>query len=235
MSQDLENNKIIAAILVAGIVAYFGSFLAKHVFVTVHDEEKAYIDIDTSAVESAAGGDAKPVGPEPILALLATADVKKGEALSKACMACHGFEKGGANKVGPNLWGLIHGPKAHKADFAYSDALKQQHEAGEKWNYQSLNNFIWKPASVVPGTKMAYPGLKKAQDRADLLAYMRTQMDSPAALPSDADIAAEMPKEEPKEAVEEAVKVEADAKLEAAKANDNEAVKATEGVDAPKK
>ncbi len=203
MSHDLEKNKIVAAFLVAGIVAYFGGFLAKHVFVPVHAEEKAYIDIDTSAVESAAGGgEAKVAGPEPVLAMLATADAKKGETLSKACMACHGFEKGGANKVGPNLWGIINNKKAHAPDFAYSDEMKKQSAAGGKWTYQELNHFLWKPMALVPGTKMTFPGLKKPQDRADLLAFLRTQMDSPAALPSAADVAAEAPKEEAKPAAE---------------------------------
>ena len=176
MSHNLENNKLIAAILVAGIAAYFGSFLAKHVLMPLPHEEQAYIEIDTSALESGVGTAAKPVGPEPILALLETADVKKGEALSKACMACHGFEKGGTNKVGPNLWNIVNNKKAHMPDFAYSDILKQQSSEGSKWNYQSLNHFLWKPASYAPGTKMAYPGLKKPQDRANLIAYLSRLM-----------------------------------------------------------
>lgn len=198
MSHDLENNKVIAAVLVAGIVAYFGGFLAKHIFMPLHTEDKAYIDVDTSALEAAAGGSAKVATAEPILGLLATADVKKGEALSKACLACHGFDKGGVNKVGPNLWSIVDNKKAHRPDFAYSDEMKKQSAAGDKWSYQALNHFIWKPSSVVPGTKMTFPGLKKPQDRADLIAFLRTQMDSPAALPSEADIAAEVPKEEVK-------------------------------------
>lgn len=198
MSHDLEKNKIIAAVLVAGIVAYFGGFLAKHVLIPVHHEDKAYIDIDTSALEAGSGGgEAKPAGPEPILALLATADVKKGEALSKACLACHGFEKGGPNKVGPNLWGIVNNKKAHQGDFAYSDIIKKQAAEGAAWTYQNLNAFLWKPAAYAPGTKMTYPGLKKPEDRAALIAFLRTQADSAAPLPSDADIAAEAPKEEP--------------------------------------
>lgn len=206
MSHDLEKNKIIGAVLVAGILACFGGFVARHVLMPIENEEKAYIDIDTSALEGAAGGVAAPVGPEPVLALLATADVAKGEALSKACMACHGFEKGGPNKVGPNLWGIVNNKKAHMPDFAYSDTIKKQSADGQKWTYQNLNHFLWKPAAYAPGTKMAYPGLKKPQDRANLLAYLRTQMDSPAPMPSDADIAAEAPKEEEKPADDKDVK-----------------------------
>lgn len=197
MSNDLENNKIISAILVAGIVAMLSGFIASKV---VHSEapEKAALDIDTSALETASSGGA-PAGPEPILALLATADVAKGEALAKACTACHGFDKGGPNKVGPNLYGIVNAPKAHKGDFAYSDVIKEMAAKGDRWTYQNLSAFLWKPAAYAKGTKMSFPGLKKPQDRANVIAYLRTLSDSPAALPSDGEIAAEAPKDEPKE------------------------------------
>jgi cytochrome c len=200
MSHNLENNKIFAAVLVAGIVAMLCGFAAS-ILVSGGghhgDEEKLAIEIDTSALEAAASGGA-PVGPDPILALLAGADIARGEALAKACLACHGFDKGGANKVGPNLYGVVNNIKGHAEGFAYSAGVIAMKEAGEKWTYQNLNKFLWKPAAYIKGTKMSFPGLKKSQDRADVIAYMRTQADSAAALPSEADIAAEFPKEEPK-------------------------------------
>jgi cytochrome c len=212
MSHNLENNKIFAAVLVAGIVAMLCGFAAS-ILVSggEHhgDEEKLAIEIDTSALEAAASGSGAPVGPDPILALLAGADIARGEALAKACLACHGFDKGGANKVGPNLYGVVNNIKGHAEGFAYSAGVIAMKEAGEKWTYQNLNKFLWKPAAYIKGTKMSFPGLKKPQDRADVIAYMRTQADSAAALPSEADIAAERssseaiaqkeaPKEEPK-------------------------------------
>lgn len=195
MSQNLENNKIIAAVLIAGIVAMFSGFIAKAL---VHPDmpEKAALDIDTSALEAAASGGDVPTGPEPILALLAQADIKKGEALAKACLACHTFDKGGAQKIGPNLYGIVNAKKAHIAGFPYSEAIAAMAAKGESWTYQNLNGFLWKPAAYAKGTKMTYPGLRKPQDRADMIAYLRTLADSPAALPSDADIAAEAPKDE---------------------------------------
>lgn len=193
MSQNLENNKLIAAVLVAGIVAMFAGFVAK---IVVHSDapKKAAIEIDTSALESAkAGGDA-PAGPEPVLALLAGADVAKGEALAKACLACHSFEKGGANKIGPNLYGIVNNKKAHADGFPYSEKLVAMAADGDHWSYQNLNHFLWKPSAYVEGTKMTYPGLKKTADRAAVIAYLRTLSDAPEALPSEADIAAEAPK-----------------------------------------
>lgn len=188
---NLEWNKIFAAFLVAGIIAMLAGFFS-HLLVHPHTPEKAVLDIDTSALETAsAGGAAGPTGPEPVLALLEKADIARGEQLSKACTACHTFDKGGADRVGPNQWDLVNAAKAHRGGFAYSDALKALHEKGEKWTYADLNHFIWKPQASVPGTKMNYLGLKKAEDRAALIAYLRTLSDSPAALPSEADIKAE--------------------------------------------
>jgi cytochrome c len=199
MNHDLEKNKIFAAVLVAGIVAMFCGFVAG-LLVHPHTPHETAIEIDTSALETASAGGAA-TGPEPILALLATADVKKGEALSKACIACHSFDQNGANKVGPNLWGIVNAKKAHKSDFAYSDALKAMADKGETWTYQNLSHFLWKPASYAKGTKMSFPGLKKPQDRADVIAYLRTLSAAPASLPSDADIAAEAPPPSSSEAV----------------------------------
>ena len=196
MSQNLEGNKIIAAVLVAGIVAMFAGWIAKEV-VHPHMPEKVGLEIDTSALEAAtASGDGAPVGPEPILALLASADIAKGEALSKACLACHSFEKGGPNKIGPNLYGIVNNKKAHAAGFPYSEAIADMAAKGETWTYHNLGGFLWKPSAYAKGTKMTFPGLKKPQDRANVIAYLRTLADSPAALPSEADIAAEAPKAE---------------------------------------
>lgn len=197
MSHNLENNKIISAILVAGIVACLAGFVAKKV-VHIETPEKSVLEIDTSALEAAAGGEAAPTGPEPILALLATADATKGEALAKACLACHDFSKGGPNKTGPNLYGIVNNKKAHKDDFAYSDVIKEMSAKGDHWTYQNLGAFLWKPAAYAKGTKMSFPGLKKPQDRANVIAYLRTLADSPAPLPSAAEIAAEAPKADAK-------------------------------------
>ena len=127
-------------------------------------------------------------GPEPILALLASADVAAGEKLAKKCTACHVFEAGGVNKVGPALWSIVNKAKASADGFAYSKALA---EFGGEWDYQSLNGFLAKPKAYISGTKMNFAGLKKPEDRANMVAWMRTMADSQAPLPTAEDIAAE--------------------------------------------
>jgi cytochrome c len=180
-----ELNKIFAAILVAGIVAMLGGFVGD-VLVHPHKLEADAVALDGEA--AAAGGAAAVALPDPIMSLLATADVAKGEKLSKACAACHSFDQGGPAKVGPNLWNVLNGPKAHIAGFDYSEGMKTK---GGTWNYHDLNYFLWKPKKFIDGTKMNYIGLKKPEDRAALIAWLRTLSSSPAGLPSEGEIAQE--------------------------------------------
>lgn len=180
------SDKLFPAFLVAAIVAMISGFVAKKI-VHPHDLHKDAVAIDGGAVASA--GPAKAKMPDPILALIASADVERGAKLSKACAACHSFDDGGVNKVGPNLWGVVNAAKGAHAGFGYSSALM---EKGGTWNYASLNHFLWKPKSYISGTKMNYAGLKKPEDRAAMIAWLRTLAASPAALPSDSDIAAEI-------------------------------------------
>jgi len=121
-----------------------------------------------------------PAEIEDIKPLLAAAPLDQGEALFKKCVACHTADKGGANKVGPNLWNVVGDPKAATDGFSFSNALK---DLGGEWTYDDLNHFIASPRTFAPGTKMTFAGLKKAEERAALIAYLRTLDDSPAPLP----------------------------------------------------
>lgn len=180
-----EFNKIFAAVLVAGIVAMFGGFIADKI---VYPDLKGEDAVPIEGIESVGGPSAGPSGPQPIMALIATADIAKGEKLSKACAACHSFDQGGPNKVGPNLYGIMGASFAHLSNFEYSVALK---EHGGKWDYDAMNHFLYKPKDYIKGTKMNYAGLKKPEDRADIIAWLRTQGSSGKPLPTDAEIAAE--------------------------------------------
>ena len=116
---------------------------------------------------------------EPILALLATANLESGQKISNKCVACHGFDAGGPNKVGPNLYNIVNKDQG-KADYAYSKVLAS---LSGKWSYEELNKFLYKPKLYSKGTKMNYAGLSKTKDRANLIAWLRTKSDSPVSLP----------------------------------------------------
>jgi cytochrome c len=185
---SLELNKIAAGILCAGLLAMVAGKVAGVLVDPGHLEQNAYV-VDTSAVGSAMAGPAQE-GPsmEPILALLATADVAKGQKTFKKCAACHTGDKGGKNKVGPNLYGVVNAGKGGKDGFSYSAALAG---VGGNWDYASLNSFLTKPKAFIPGTKMNFAGFKKVGDRAAVIAYLRSLADSPAALPTVDEIAKE--------------------------------------------
>lgn len=182
---SFEFNKVFAAILVAGITAMLSGFIADKL---IHPKE---LKEDAVAIEGgavASGGPKVEKKAEPIAHLIATADVARGEKLSKACAACHSFDNGGPSKVGPNLWNTMGAAKASKGGFEYSSSLAGM---GGSWGYTEMNQFLWKPKKYVPGTKMNYNGIKKPEDRAAMIAWLRTLSSSPKALPSAGEIASE--------------------------------------------
>jgi len=160
-----------------------------------HEEEPEQAGFAIAVEEGSGGGEATAEAEptiEPIAPLLADADVAAGEAVFKKCQACHTDDKGGANKVGPNLWGVVNRPVASHEGFKYSSAMQAFAEGGTVWDYEHLNAFTHKPKDLVPGTAMGFAGLKKVEDRANLVAYLRTMADTPEPLPSaDAAPAAE--------------------------------------------
>lgn len=182
---NLEFNKLFAALLVAGITAGTAAFVSDLI---MHPHELKEDAVPIEGVEVVSGGISGPAGPEPVLHLVAAAEVARGQKLSKACAACHSFDKGGANKIGPNLWNVMGTKMGSKDGFAYSDAMSS---FGDNWGYAQMNKFLYKPKQYMPGTKMGYIGIKKSEDRAAVIAWMRTLADSPIELPSDAEIAAE--------------------------------------------
>ncbi len=126
---------------------------------------------------------------EPVAIRLAAASVERGEAAVRACTSCHTFEQGGPNRIGPNLWDVVMGPKAHADGFGYSGALQERAAAGEVWDYEALDGFIANPRGYMPGTSMTYAGLRNAQERANIIAYMRSLSENPPPLPEVAEAA----------------------------------------------
>ena len=115
--------------------------------------------------------------PPDFAKAIPAADVMAGASTAERCGACHDWTKGGPNKIGPNLYGLIGRPKASHPGFDYSAAMKAK---GGEWSYAELFNFLRQPAGYVPGTKMTFAGLPKVSDRLNVIAFLRTQADSPA-------------------------------------------------------
>jgi cytochrome c len=176
-----ELNKIAGAVL--GVLLFVMSVhLLSGVLVSSKKPAVPGYDLPAPVEEPAAGTGAAPqAAAEPLPVLLAKADPGKGQASFKKCAACHTAEKGGANKVGPNLHGVVGAPKARVPGFNYSGPLKAK---GGDWSFEELNAFIQNPKAHIPGTIMAFAGIPQAGERADLLVYLRTLHDNPPPLPA---------------------------------------------------
>lgn len=180
-------NKIAAGVLTAGLVLWGANRIAH---VIIPDEAPEHAALQVAALPSAAPATAPaPSGPESVLPLLASADVAKGQAfVAQQCAACHTLTAGGANGVGPNLYGVLGGPMFAHAGFTYSAAVKSK--AKGDWDYDKMNQWLYAPNDFAPGTGMSYSGIHSTQTRADVIAYLRTLAAQPVALPSAADIKA---------------------------------------------
>jgi cytochrome c len=181
---SFEFNKIAGAVLGTCLFTLALSITAGAIFTPEKPAKPGY---EVAVQEHpAGGGGAAPVAEEPIEKLLASADVAKGLNTAKACQACHTFDKGGPNRVGPNLWGVVGRPKASEAGFDYSGGMKGK---GGTWTIADLNAFLANPKGMVPGTKMTFNGLPRGNQRADVIAYLNSLSDNPAPLPKAADAA----------------------------------------------
>jgi cytochrome c len=180
-----ELNKIFGAVVGSVLVVTVLGFIA-NMLVHPHQLEKSVLDIKLPEPVAAAASVEPAVALPPIAPLLASADIEAGKAVTRNCTSCHSFEKGGRNGVGPNLWDVVAKKKAHIDGFNYSPALAaaagRPGEDGQ-WGYEQLNGFLANPRGYLTGTRMAFAGIRRAEDRANLIAYMRTLSDSPAALP----------------------------------------------------
>jgi cytochrome c len=194
-------NTVAGWVLGTGLLVFGLNALAGVVYHAETPQQPGMI-VEVAAVTPAAG-ETEGDGPD-IAALLAAADPAAGESAARACQACHTFDQGGAHRVGPNLWGIVGLPIAHHDDYAYSDALQAMSD--DSWTFEALDDFIRNPRGFAPGTKMAYGGMQRDAQRADLLVYLRSLSDDPQPLPEPTaaeESAAEAPAGEEEMAAEE--------------------------------
>ena len=163
----LELNKIAAAVLLASLIAMVVGTVANILY-------KPKLQVAQRGYEVEVTEDAKSVGEEVVqlslVELMAQANAQNGKKIAKKCVSCHTFDAGGAHKIGPNIHNIVGAPKASREGFAYSGALKA---LGGSWDDESLYAFLKKPSKYVPGTKMSFAGLRKPQDIADMIAYLK--------------------------------------------------------------
>jgi cytochrome c len=174
---DDRANTIAGWVLMAGIAALGLSIVTGEMFRGERPEKMGYT---VEGVEEEAGGGAP--AEKPFAFYMAQADAAKGEDVFKKCAACHNADKGGANALGPNLWGVVGDKVASgRGGFAFSDALKSK---GGTWTFDTLNPWLTSPKTYAPGTKMTFAGLSNPQDRANVIAYLNKQSDHPEPLPA---------------------------------------------------
>ncbi|HEV2561426.1 MAG TPA: cytochrome c family protein [Rhizomicrobium sp.] len=181
-----EWNKIIGAVLGTAIFIMVIRIATEAIFEQPEPAKPGYVVEGVTGAQTAAATTAAPAAEEPLPdfgTVLATADVKAGQQISGRCQQCHDLSEGGPNKIGPNLYGVVGRARASHPGFDYSGAMKSK---GGNWTYDELFRFLKSPQAYIPGTKMTFAGLRSAQDRINLIGYLRTLADSPAPLPAPA-------------------------------------------------
>jgi cytochrome c len=187
---SFEINKLLGALLGTVFIVFSVSLLADTIFYSPTPATPGY-QIEVPEVVAEAVDDVEE-GPS-VLELIANADPAAGESAFRRCVSCHTAEEGGPNRVGPNLWNTVMQPITHAEGFNYSSAMREFAAQEEIWTYEHLAGFLENPRGYVPGTTMAFAGIRDVQEKANLIAYMRTLSDDPAPLP---EVAEEAPAEE---------------------------------------
>ena len=181
---SFEWNKIAGAVLGTLIFVLVVSFATEAIYEPAKPAKPGYVveGVQEEASASTSAAPAEEALPD-FGTVLPTADAAAGQKISSRCEQCHDLSKGGPNKIGPNLWGVVGRARATHEGFSYSGAMSADHSP---WTFDKLFKFLKSPAAVVPGTKMSFAGLRSPQDRINLLAWLRTQSDSPVPIPPPA-------------------------------------------------
>ncbi len=182
----IELNRFAAALLGSVLLVVVLFVLGNLVIDPDEFEGIATAEVETATAEPASETEGEPAS-EPVeevvatlAARLADGDASAGQRTSRRCTACHTFDEGGRNGIGPNLWGVLGAPRAANADYKYSGAFK---EIGGDWGYAELDAFLESPRNAIEGNKMSFAGLRDAQDRANLILFLRNASDTELPLP----------------------------------------------------
>ena len=179
---SFELNKIMGAVLGTLLFVMGVGFVAEAIYHPIEGRGPGYA---LPEPEPVAGGAVAEAAPEvPLGLLLASASAERGANAVKKCQSCHNFGEGEPNKQGPHLYDVVLRPEGSVPDFAYSDALVAHRDAGDVWTYENLNHFLTKPADYAPGTKMTFAGVRTAEERADILAYLQSLSADPKPFPA---------------------------------------------------
>lgn len=191
---SFELNKIMGAVLGTLLFVMAAGFVAEAIYHPIEGRGPGYDLPEPEVAEH--GSEPADAAPEvPLGVLLASADATKGAAAVKKCAGCHNFGEGEPNKQGPHLYDVVGRPEGGVADFAYSEGMAAHNAAGDTWTYENLNLFLTKPSDYVPGTKMAFAGVRTAEERANILAYLQTLSATPVAFPPAEEAAPAAPAE----------------------------------------
>jgi cytochrome c len=178
---SFEWNKIIGAVLATALFVMVLKIASEAVFHVPKPAKPGYAVPGIEVAETAPGAEKPAEEPLPDFGtVIPTADLAHGQQIAQRCTQCHTWDKGGPNRIGPNLYGIIGRQPGTHEGFSFSSAMKNKEGA---WTYSDLYLYMKRPAAYLPGNKMAFAGLPRSQDRIDLLAYMRTWADSPPPLP----------------------------------------------------
>ena len=174
-------NKIIVSILLAVILIFGINKITDVIFYVEKPEKSAYQVASVTTVASTASDEESSANSESgnIMALFSSTNAAEGAKIFKKCAACHSITEGGANKIGPALWGVLGRSAASVPGYKYSKAMASH---GKNWSFEEMNGFLTKPKDWIKGTKMSFAGLKKAEDRAAVILYMNENTNSPLQL-----------------------------------------------------
>ena len=174
-------NKIIVSIVFAIILVMGINKVTDVIFSVEKPEKSAYQVASVTTVTSTTSDEVSPSNSESgnIMALFASTNAAGGAKIFKKCAACHSITEGGANKIGPALWGVLGRPAGSVPGYKYSKAMTAH---GKNWSFEEMNGFLTKPKDWIKGTKMSFAGLKNIKERAAVILYMNKNTDNPLPL-----------------------------------------------------